>query len=83
MDKRERAVRHALAALFALLPATMLVQHPPNFETASLAWPPEWQFGFLVSLGLSVAVGWRPAKEAWTGEDHEVYVDEPEVNDDW
>ena len=34
-------------------------------------------------LRSSLVVGWRPAKEAWTGDDHESSVDEPDVDDDW
>lgn len=82
MTKRERGLRHALAAALALPPAAMLVLQPPRFETATLTWSPEWQFAFIVFMGLSLAVGWRPAKEAWTGDDHDVYVDDPEVGDE-
>lgn len=81
--KQRRAVRHALAAILALPPMAMFILRPPNFDTLGLPWPLEWQAAFVVCMALSLAIGWKPAKEAWTGEDRHIYVDEPEVDDDW
>lgn len=82
-ERRRRGLRHLLAAAFALPPVVMVVLRPARFGAATLPWPVTWQIAATLCIAASLAVGWKPTKEAWTGEDHHVYVDEPDIDDDW
>lgn len=79
--KQKRAIRSALAVILVAPPIAMMALDYPNEMMRS--WPLEWRVTFVVCAGLSFVVGWEPVKASWTGEDHELYVDEPEVDDDW